>query len=62
MDALNLEVPQVMWALGQAASRAYGNTVTLIPVVDCVNHSRETIPPLTCAAASSAAYFPLLWQ
>ena len=52
MDALNLDVPDVKWALGQALSRAYGSDPILIPVVDCVNHSCDTVPPLTCAPHS----------
>lgn len=51
MDALNLDLPDVWWALGQALSRAYGAEPHLIPVVDCVNHSKDTTPPLTCALA-----------
>ena len=47
MDALNLDVPDVTWSLGQSLSRAYGNEPILIPVVDCVNHSAKTVPPLT---------------
>jgi hypothetical protein len=50
LDALNLDVPDVRWALGQALSRAYGSSPALIPIVDCVNHSRNTTPPITCAA------------
>jgi hypothetical protein len=48
LDALNLDTQEVRWALGQAVSRAFGDTPMLIPAVDCVNHSNCTSPPITC--------------
>lgn len=54
MDALNLDVPEVRWALGQAVSRAYGNNPMLIPAIDCVNHSNTTAPPITCDLSGCA--------
>lgn len=54
MDALNLDLPDVRWALGQAVSRAYGNNPMLIPAIDCVNHSGATAPPITCVHDGAA--------
>lgn len=45
-DALGIEIDDLLWALGQVHSRAYGHDCALIPVVDLINHHPAAMPPL----------------
>ena len=56
IDALSLDPDQVRWALAQAVSRAYGDSPRLIPALDCVNHSCNSMTPIVCVPEASPEY------
>lgn len=45
-EGLGIDYEDLLWALGQVHSRAYGKECALTPILDLINHNAEALPPL----------------
>eukprot|EP00210_Caulerpa_lentillifera_P002512 g2409.t1 len=45
-EVLEINHEDLLWALGQVHSRAYGKECALTPVIDLLNHNVNALPPL----------------